>query len=146
MPNYLSILPDEARTRVFLCPACSETIALGCERCRFCSIVIDPHAAFAAADLMDRVNLACSEAEDIRALLPWNHADSGIFVPSRSRGDLYFLFLPILIARWWLCYGSVRMDDEDSIKARHDLKQYALFTVGGIALVALLALSRLLIR
>ena len=144
MPNSLSILPDGGRTRVFLCPACGETLALGCERCRFCSIVIDPQAAAAAADLMDRVNLACSEAEDIRALLPWNQANSGILVPSRSRGDLYFL--PILIARWWLRFGSVRMDDEDLNKARHDMKQITLFTLGGIALVALLALLRLLIR
>jgi len=38
------------------------------------------------------------------------------------------------------------MDDEDLIKARHDMKQITLFTFGGIALVALLALLRLLIR
>lgn len=124
MPNSLSILPDGGRTRVFLCPACGETIALGCERCRFCSIVIDQRAASAAADLMDRVNLACSEADEIRALLPGGQTDSVIFGPSRSRGDLYLV--PILLLRWWYRFGSLRLNDDDLIRARQDMKQYAL--------------------
>ena len=87
MPNSLSILPDGGRTRVFLCPACKETIALGCERCRFCSVVIDQQAASSAADLMDRVNLACSEADEIRAILPRaEYALDPIEAP-RGRGD-----------------------------------------------------------
>lgn len=142
--NSLSISPDGGRTRVFLCPACWETIALGCERCRFCSVAIDPTAAKVAADLMDQVNLACSEADEVRALLPWGHANSELFVPSRSRGNLYFL--PVLIARWWLRFGSLRMDDEDLIRARQDMKRYAFFTVGGIAVILLFALWEALVR
>lgn len=144
MPNSLSILPDGGRTRVFLCPACGETIALGCERCRFCSIAIDPKAAEVAAVLMDRVNLACSEAEEVRALLPWGQPHSEFFVPSRGRGDAYFL--PIFIARWWLRFGSLRMNDEDLIRARKDMKQYAFFILGGIAVVLLFALWETLVR
>lgn len=124
MPNSLSILPDGGRTRVFLCPACGETIALGCERCRFCSVVIDQQAASAAADLMDRVNQACSEADEIRALLPGGQTDSALFGPSGSRGDLYLV--PILVLRWWYRFGSLRLNDDDLIRARRDMKQYAL--------------------
>ena len=143
MPDSLSILPDGGRTRVFLCPACRETIALGCERCRFCSVVIDQKEAAAAADLMDRVNLACSEADDIRALLPWGQSGPA-FVPSSRRGDTYLL--PILIARWWFRFASLRLDDEDLIRARQDMGQYAFITVGALAFVALLALLSFILR
>jgi hypothetical protein len=97
----------------------------------------------AAADLMDRVNLACSEADEIRAVLPWGRS-SPAFVPSTRRGDIYVL--PILIARWWVRFGSLRLDDEDLIRARHDMRQYAFVAIGGIAVAALLALLSSLFR
>jgi hypothetical protein len=123
MANSLSIRTDADRIRVFLCPACKETIALGCERCRFCSVSIDQQAAQAAADLMDRVNLACSEAEDIRALFPWQATALGLASERRQGIDLYLL--PFLLARWWVRYGSLKLEDEDLARARKDLTLYS---------------------
>jgi hypothetical protein len=65
--NSLRIIPEE-RTRVFRCPNCEKTINLSVHRCPFCSVPIDGRAAEAAADLMDRVNRACSEATDVRTM------------------------------------------------------------------------------
>lgn len=127
---------------MFLCPACGETIALGCERCRFCSLVIDQNAAVAAADLMDRVNLACSEADEIRALLPGGETDSLLFGSSRSGGDIYLV--PILLLRWWLRFGSLRLDDDDLIRARRDMQQYTF--VLAVVLAALVAFAIYAVR
>jgi hypothetical protein len=121
--NSLSILSDSGRTRVFLCPVCKETIALGCERCRFCSIVIDQQAATAAADLMDRVNLACSEAEDIRALCSWHR--SALDLPFVKRRGVEIYLVPFLLIRWWIRFGSLTIEDEDLMQAKMDLNRYS---------------------
>src|SRR5438270_13912434 len=123
MGNSLSILPDQGRVRTFACPACRQTIALGCERCWFCSVVIDPASAAAAADVMDRVNLACSEAQDIRALFLREPSAFDLMASSSGRGEFYML--PVLLIRWWLRFGSLRLEDEDLISDGRDMKKYA---------------------
>jgi hypothetical protein len=123
MTNSLSILPDGGRIRVFLCPVCKETIALGCERCRFCSAVIDQRGATGAADLMDRVNLACSEAEDIRAFYSWHR--SVLELPSVRRQGIEIYVVPFLLIRWWVRFGSLKLEDEDLIRAKRDLTRYS---------------------
>ena len=125
MASSLSILPDSGRIRVFLCPACKETIALGCERCRFCSVVIDQQSATAAADLLERVNLACSEAEEIRAL--FSLRQTAFDVPVARRQGIQVYLAPFLLARWWLRFGSLKLEDEDLMRARGDLTRYSWF-------------------
>jgi hypothetical protein len=134
MANTLSILPDGGRTRVFLCPVCNETIALGCERCRFCSAVIDQQAATAAANLMDRVNLACSEAEEIRARLSWSW--TVLDLPFGRRQGIEVYLVPFLLTRWWLRFGSLKLQDEDLVRARRDLTRYS--WIAGLSLVFIL--------
>jgi hypothetical protein len=138
MANTFSILPDGGRTRVFLCPACHETIALGCERCRFCSSVIDQQAAGAAADLMDRVNQACSDAEEIRYLLSMDTAAGDLALDRRPRGEVYLV--PFLLARWWFQFGAIKIEDEDFKRAKRDLT--ILSWIGALLLViGLIALA-----
>jgi hypothetical protein len=140
MANFLSILPDEGRVRVFACPLCGETIALGCDRCRFCSAIIDPRAAESAADLMDRINLACSEADDVRSLLSWEPSELDLIARRRGKIDLYLL--PILLLRWWLRFGSLHADDKDLIQARQDMKQYSWYAFIAVAFfLALICLA-----
>jgi len=130
MANSLSILPDGGRTRVFICPVCKETIALGTERCRFCGVVIDQQAAGIAADLMDKVNLAISEAEDIRAMLV---PREGLTLGGTRQGDWYFL--PVLLVRWWVRFGKVRMDDPELLQARADMRLYSWIAAGVLAVI-----------
>ena len=52
--------------RVLQCPNCKETIDASSEQCRFCSVAIDPIAAERAADVMAKVNQACSDASFLR--------------------------------------------------------------------------------
>jgi hypothetical protein len=137
MANSLSILPDQGQVRTFACPACGETIALGCDRCRFCSVIVDPRQAVVAADLMDRVNLACSEAEDVRSL--FRREPSAYDILSRRRGTIDFYLVPILLIRWWFRFGSLRVDDNDLISARHDMKMYAWYACGVVGIIVLLA-------
>jgi hypothetical protein len=75
---------------------------------------------------MDRVNQACSEAEEIRALFSWNQIPLEIPL-SRSHGiEIYHV--PIRLFRWWLRFGSLKFEDEDLIRARKDMTRYSWFT------------------
>ncbi len=132
MGNLLSILPDGGRVRVFQCPACKETIALGCERCRFCSTAIDQQTANAAADLMDQVNLACSEAEDIRAAFPWRRNDPSELLLRRREYEAYLV--PFFLIRWWVRFGTLKFEDEDFLRARKDMTRYAWMAAGAITI------------
>jgi hypothetical protein len=123
---------------VFTCPACGETIALGCDRCRFCSIVIDQKAAEKAADLMDRINAACSEAEEIRALMGKDPSMLDIG-PVRNRGRFELYLVPFLLIRWWIRFGTLKAEDEDLNQARSDLKSYSLY--GAVALLAIVGFA-----
>lgn len=84
--NNLRITPVAEVSRVFRCQHCKETINLSARQCPFCSVPIDARTAEAAADLMERVNLACSQAFGIRTMFdqggtdpraanttPWRH-------------------------------------------------------------------------
>lgn len=140
MGDSLSILPDGGRVRVFQCPACKQTIALGCERCRFCSTAIDQQAANEAADLMDRVNLACNEAEEIRAYFSWHSAELDT-EQAGGRGVEAYL-IPILLLRWWVRFGALKFEDEDFLRAKSDMTRYAWYAAGLAALgLFLLALG-----
>ena len=91
---------------------------------------------------MDRVNLACSEAEDIRAVFSRDGAALEVLDRRGSSGSLYVV--PFLLVRWWVRFGSLRMEDEDLIRARHDMKQYAFFSAVLVVVALFLVLLPLL--
>jgi predicted RNA-binding Zn-ribbon protein involved in translation (DUF1610 family) len=138
MASSLSILPNSGRVRTFVCPACGETIALGCERCRFCSVAIDQERAKAAADLMDRVNQACNDAEEIRAIMSLPKRGLELAFRQRTAFDVYLV--PFLLARWWIRFGSLRFEDEDLAHARQDMKLYAFLLAAVVFAVILMPL------
>ena len=52
--------------KTFPCPNCHEFINSGMEKCKYCSITIDPQMANAAVELQDKVNRSCNEASLLR--------------------------------------------------------------------------------
>jgi hypothetical protein len=133
--DQLSVVPDGGRVRTFLCPACGETIALGCERCRFCSVSIDQSAAITAANLMDRVNAAVSRADQICLLCSWRDRGPGMLINFGPGESVYAV--PILLFGWWASYGSLRCKDKDFLRAREDMKRYA-WIAGALVAVLLI--------
>jgi len=107
MANRLSITPAE---RVFQCPNCKETISTSAQQCRFCYIQIDRRLAEAAADLMDELNQACSEAADVSSML----SDFGVY------GWLVAIVIsrPTKGIRWLVRFGAIRSEDPGFVDAR----------------------------
>lgn len=89
---------------------------------------------------MDRVNLACSEADEVRALFSRDRNDLSDLLASR-RGSGYYL-LPYLLVRWWVRFGSLKFEDEDFLRAKSDMARYGWVAAGIFVLgLAVLALS-----
>jgi len=110
--------------RVFQCPNCNETIDASAAQCRFCLAPIDAAAASAAAEVMAKVNQACSDASFLKtaggALLL---AFVMMLVPFASMiGRPAFLVLlvaiPAMAIRWWVRFGRVKTDDPEFGNAR----------------------------
>ena len=130
------------QTRVFQCPNCKETIDTSAQQCRFCSAAIDPGAAEAAADVMARVNRACSDASYLKVMgvsvLVFLVL---IFVPFAGLlgiAGYYFLVFatPVMAVRWWVRFGRIETEDRDFGRAKRTA-----IIVG--ALVSLLLLNQL---
>ncbi|MGD0295156.1 MAG: hypothetical protein ABSB30_15015 [Terracidiphilus sp.] len=133
--------------RVIECPICKETIDASSQRCRFCSASIDPRAAEAAADAMDRVNQACNDASYMKiaaGTMPVFFAL--LFVPFFSRiGEIGFLFVlfavPVMAIRWWAKFSAIVTDDPDFRRARRTVSvvgiAVALFIPVGLILLFL---------
>lgn len=106
-------------SRIFQCPNCGETIDTAAERCRFCSSPIDPAAAEMAANLMAKVNQACSDASYLKIAAVAMLAFIGMmFVPFLGLvgfGGYYFLMfaIPVLVIRWWIKFGRIKSDDKE---------------------------------
>lgn len=130
------------QARVFQCPNCKETIDTSAQQCRFCSVAIDPGAADDAADVMAKVNQACSDASYLKVMgvsVPVFLAL--IFVPFAGwLGIVGYYFLvfatPVMAARWWVRFGRIKADDREFGRARRTV-----VIVG--ALVSLLLLNQL---
>lgn len=110
--------------RIFECPNCKQTIDTAAVKCPYCSISIDPKLAEAAADVMSKINQACSDASYLRIMagtlfvclllsfLP--------FVGFIAVIGFYFLVLavPIMTIRWWVKFGSLTSDENDWRRAK----------------------------
>jgi hypothetical protein len=113
--------------QVYDCPNCHQTINTSMTQCAYCSAVVDPQAAEAAAALTTKVSQACNDASYVRIL-----AGSliGFFllylVPFMGLVGIvgyYFLLVlvPILAIRWWVKFSSIQTDDPDYRRARRNV-------------------------
>jgi hypothetical protein len=117
MAKGFSITAGLNQVRVFQCPHCKETSNTAARQCPFCSTPIDPQAAEAAAEVMAKVNQACSDASYLRITAGSMAAFFGLsllpIVATIGYWGLTFLVfaIPVLAIRWWIRFGSIRTDD-----------------------------------
>jgi len=123
MAKSLSLNAD-ASPGIFECPNCKQTIDTSATQCRFCSALIDPVAAHAAAERMARINQACSDASFLRTAAISILVFIGVmFIPFMGLLGLvgyYFLLIavPFLTIRWCIKFHGTRTDDPDFRHAR----------------------------
>jgi hypothetical protein len=132
--------------RLLECPNCKETIDASSEHCRFCQAAIDPVAAQAAADVMAKVNQACSDASFVKttawAILV---AFAFRFVPFvAGLGNLAFLVLliavPAMSIRWWVKFAGITTDDAEFRRAKRTVAAIGIpITIVALAVVLLFA-------
>jgi len=113
---------------LFQCPKCNETIDNTSETCRFCGQAVDYAAAVKAAEVLSKVNQACSDASYMKSCalalpvffvlryVPFFAGLGGIGLLGLSIG------IPIWALRWWLKYGSLQSDDTEFLRARKTVK------------------------
>ena len=124
MANSLSLTAPSTNAGIFECPVCKQTIDASSTQCRFCSAVIDPVAAEAAAEKMAKVNQACSDASFLRTMAISILVFLGLmFVPFLSwlglTGYTFLMFaVPFMTIRWWIKFHAVHADDRDFKRAR----------------------------
>jgi hypothetical protein len=126
---------------LFQCPKCNETIDNTAETCRFCGHPVDHESAVQAAEILSKINHACSDASYMKSsaaampvffvlrYLPFFSTLGGIGFTGLSVG------VPIWALRWWLKYGSITSDDAEFLRARKTVK-----VVGFCALAVFLLL------
>ncbi|MGA2049103.1 MAG: hypothetical protein ABSG96_15500 [Terracidiphilus sp.] len=124
MANSLSLTGSSSNAGIFECPVCKQTIDASTKQCRFCSAVIDPAVAEAAAEKMAKVNQACSDASFLKTMAISILVFFGVmFIPFLTWLGIcgyYFLMfgVPIMTIRWWINFHSVHSDDRDFKRAR----------------------------
>ncbi len=109
---------------LFPCPNCKETIDSTTDSCRFCGQKVDHEAAQAAAQLLSKINQACSDASYLKSsafALPVFFVLR--FLPIISMlGVIGFIGLtvgiPVWALRWWLKFGGITTDDAEFLRAR----------------------------
>lgn len=134
--------------RIFQCPNCKETIDTAALNCPFCSVSIDPKLVEAAAEVMSKINQACSDASYLRIM-------AGTLLVSLLLSFLplvgfvamigfYFLVVgvPVMTIRWWVKFGRLTSDESDWRRA----KRTVLISTPIWAVFLLLVLTRFLIR
>jgi hypothetical protein len=130
MKKYARLLPTMAGTfnltsvHVFPCPNCRETINTSMGQCQFCGATIDPAAAEQSAAATSRVSAAVSDASYLK-IMAWSLLTFVVvmFIPLLGLvGVVGLVFvtyaLPVMCARWWIKYGSIKTDDADFPNAR----------------------------
>jgi hypothetical protein len=124
MANNLSLSAADGNLGIMECPVCKQTIDASATQCRFCSSPIDPVTAQVAAEMMARVNQACSDASFLRTAAFSILVFFGVmFIPFMGLLGLvgyYFLLVavPVLTIRWWVKFGRIQADDSDFRRAR----------------------------
>jgi len=142
MAGNLSLVSSGSSVGIFECPNCKQTIDTSAAQCRFCSALIDPAAAEAAAAKMSKINQASSDASFLRTMAISMLVFLGImFVPFMGLFGIcgyYFLVfaVPFMTIRWWVRFYAIRADDFDFKRART--------TVIVVSVLCLLPLLKLL--
>jgi hypothetical protein len=141
MASGLSLTSTNSNAGIFECPGCGQTIDVSSTQCRFCSVVIDPAVAEAAAEKMARVNQACSDASFLRTMAISILVFLGVmflpFIAPLGIVGYYFLMfaVPFMTIRWWVKFHTIRVDDRDFKRAR-----FTVIVVSAFCLLPLLSL------
>ncbi len=150
MPFTLN-LQDERR--VFQCPSCKETINTSESRCPFCSAPIDHASATQAAELMSKVNQACSDASYLRIMagmmLTFFLLRFIPFIAIVGTIGLWFLILavPVMVFRWMIKFWDLPSAEPDFHRAKRTVKIAAgIWTLFCLILFGLPLLARMLLR
>jgi hypothetical protein len=120
--------------RLLQCPNCNETIDALSQQCRFCLAPIDPVAAQAAADVMSKVNQACSDASVLRTTAVAIPIFFGVrFIPFFGMLGLVGFYglvigVPALSLRWWIRFGRITSNDPDFTRAKRTVLIVAILT------------------
>lgn len=119
----------------FQCPNCHEYINSGMDKCKYCSIPIDPQTAIAAVELQEKVNRACNDASLIRNLagVMW----VGFFVRFIPIVGLIgwipmligFVVVPFRLVYWAIRYGGLRTADVDYKRAQRNVLMALIFWI-----------------
>jgi hypothetical protein len=124
--STLRITPT-LQPRIFQCPNCKQTIDTAAVNCPYCSLSIDPKLAEAAADVMSKINDACSDASYLRIMAGTMFVFLLLsFLPLVGFVAVigfYFLILavPVMTVRWWIKFGSLTSDESDWRRARRTI-------------------------
>jgi len=137
-----------ARVRILQCPNCKQTTNTSVQQCPYCSTPIDPGAAEAAADIMERVNQGCSDSSFLRTMVAtmWGCVGLGLvpFVSLIGTLGSWILFfaVPAMAIRWWFKFGAIVANDSDFARA----KRSVMLTVGIWAILPILFLVARMVR
>jgi len=130
----------------FQCPNCHEYINSGLEKCKYCSVVLDPQAIGAAVELQERVNRACNDASLVRNLtgVMW----VGFFVRFIPIVGIVgwilmvigFFAVPAWLIYWQIRYGGLKTPDVDYKRAKRNALMALVFWILILVVLVLLFL------
>jgi hypothetical protein len=133
-------LSIDRQARVFLCQNCKKAIDVSVQQCPYCSTVIDPGMAEAAAEALETMNQACSDSDQVRYL------ERDVFNSAALGGLLGFLVTTPMKFRWWMRYRAIETDYPDFVIARKAvigpgsssafIAQFVAWAVAAICLIA----------
>ena|SRR5689334_6915398 len=112
--------------KTFPCPNCHEFINSGMEKCKYCSITIDPQVANAAVELQDKINRSCNEASLIRNIAGAMWVGFFVrFIPFIGIVGLIimvigFIAVPPWLIYWQIKYGRIKTADIDYKRAKRN--------------------------
>jgi hypothetical protein len=149
MSDEFTIGAASYASTLFPCPACRETIDNTAEKCRFCGQPVDHEAAVKAAQLLSRINQACSDASSMTSsalALPVFFLVR--YVPFISMvGAIGFIGLsigiPVWAVIWWFKFGKIQSDDPDFQRARKRVRTAGIAVSTVLVLLVILSFLRL---
>lgn len=134
MSDGFTIAAASAASTLFECPSCNETIDSSADKCRFCGAVVDHEAAVKAAQLLSKVNQACSDASYMRscagAILVFFLLRFVPFIASVGWAGFYALLVvvPIWSVIWWIRYARLASTEDDFKRARSTVRWTGIVT------------------